>query len=106
VGAPHVPARSRSCGDSRQELRRAEGEGGCGATRAFPKPFPEAACLPKIRCYNSRPPVGGAVAQLGERLVRNEKVRSSILLGSTNFPALTGFVHFRPRSSVDRATAS
>ena len=36
--------------------------------------------------YNSRPlPIGGAVAQLGERLVRNEKVRSSILLGSTNF---------------------
>lgn len=29
-------------------------------------------------------PFGGAVAQLGERLVRNEKVRSSILLGSTN----------------------
>jgi hypothetical protein len=29
-------------------------------------------------------PHGGAVAQLGERLVRNEKVRSSILLGSTN----------------------
>lgn len=29
----------------------------------------------------------GAVAQLGERLVRNEKVRSSILLGSTNFAA-------------------
>jgi hypothetical protein len=28
---------------------------------------------------------GGAVAQLGERLVRNEKVRSSILLGSTIF---------------------
>ena len=30
---------------------------------------------------------GGAVAQLGERLVRNEKVRSSILLGSTIFPS-------------------
>src|SRR4030095_3721187 len=39
----------------------------------------------KSRCYNSRPSNGGAVAQLGERLVRNEKVRSSILLGSTNF---------------------
>ena len=28
--------------------------------------------------------VGGAVAQMGERRVRNAKVRSSILLGSTN----------------------
>ena len=39
----------------------------------------------KADVYNSRPSNGGAVAQLGERLVRNEKVRSSILLGSTNF---------------------
>ena len=38
----------------------------------------------KADVYNSRPSNGGAVAQLGERLVRNEKVRSSILLGSTN----------------------
>ena len=30
--------------------------------------------------------IGGAVAQMGERRVRNAKVRSSILLGSTNFP--------------------
>ena len=28
--------------------------------------------------------LGGAVAQLGERLVRNEEVRGSIPLGSTN----------------------
>jgi hypothetical protein len=28
--------------------------------------------------------VGGAVAQMGERRVRNAEVRSSILLGSTN----------------------
>jgi hypothetical protein len=27
----------------------------------------------------------GVVAQLGERVVRNDEVRSSILLGSTNF---------------------
>lgn len=46
----------------------------------------QAACLIEGRCYNSRPSNGGAVAQLGERLVRNEKVRSSILLGSTNSP--------------------
>ena len=39
----------------------------------------------KADVYNSPPSNGGAVAQLGERLVRNEKVRSSILLGSTNF---------------------
>ena len=30
----------------------------------------------------------GAIAQLGERLVRNEEVRSSILLSSTNQTAL------------------
>jgi hypothetical protein len=30
---------------------------------------------------------GGAVAQLGERLVRNEEVRGSTPLGSTNIPA-------------------
>ena len=39
----------------------------------------------KADVYNSPPSNGGAVAQLGERLVRNEKVRSSILLGSTIF---------------------
>jgi hypothetical protein len=31
--------------------------------------------------------INGAVAQLGERRVRNAKVRSSILLGSTNTTA-------------------
>ena len=30
--------------------------------------------------------IGGAVAQLGERRVRNAEVGSSILLGSTNLP--------------------
>jgi hypothetical protein len=39
----------------------------------------------------------GAVAQLGERLVRNEKVRSSILLGSTNFQALPVLFTFAVR---------
>ena len=29
--------------------------------------------------------ISGVVAQLGERVVRNDEVRSSILLGSTNF---------------------
>ena len=31
-----------------------------------------------------RHPLDGAVAQLGERVVRNDEVRSSILLSSTN----------------------
>ena len=35
-------------------------------------------------------PPGGAVAQLGERLVRNEEVRGSIPLGSTNLRAFVG----------------
>lgn len=35
----------------------------------------------------------GAIAQLGERVVRNDEVRSSILLGSTTFPSKT----VRPR---------
>ena len=34
---------------------------------------------------------GGAVAQLGERLVRNEEVRGSTPLGSTNSPL--GLIH-------------
>ena len=34
------------------------------------------------------PGAGGAVAQLGERRVRNAKVGSSILLGSTKSPTL------------------
>ncbi len=33
----------------------------------------------------------GAVAQLGERLVRNEEVRGSIPLGSTKKPRFMGF---------------
>ncbi len=42
----------------------------------------------------------GAVAQLGERVVRNDEVGSSILLGSTilQFPA--------PVAQLDRASAS
>ena len=52
--------------------------------RHLTSPLPELACLKGMQCYNLRPSIGGAVAQLGERLVRNEKVRSSILLGSTN----------------------
>jgi uncharacterized membrane protein len=35
---------------------------------------------------------GGAVAQLGERLVRNEEVRGSSPLGSTRFP----LIHWEP----------
>ena len=34
----------------------------------------------------------GAVAQLGERVVRNDEVRGSIPLGSTNFPKTCGFL--------------
>src|SRR5690242_1846021 len=37
-----------------------------------------------------RPPGIGAVAQLGERLVRNEEVRGSIPLGSTSLRPLRG----------------
>ena len=33
-------------------------------------------------------PIGGAVAQLGERVVRNHEVVSSILISSTIIPAL------------------
>jgi hypothetical protein len=40
------------------------------------------AALAKIGAI--RPVHGGAVAQLGERLVRNEEVRGSTPLGSTN----------------------
>jgi hypothetical protein len=41
--------------------------------------------LPALsRVLQSIRPHGGAVAQLGERLVRNEEVVSSILIGSTN----------------------
>lgn len=54
-------------------------------------------CQPGRRCYNSRPSFGGAVAQLGERLVRNEKVSGSIPLGSTNSQ---GFSASRPAASI------
>ena len=37
----------------------------------------------------------GAVAQLGERRVRNAEVGSSILLGSTNLPLLSFQKNFR-----------
>jgi hypothetical protein len=40
--------------------------------------------MPGVR--NDRAPAVGAVAQLGERLVRNEEVSGSIPLGSTNQP--------------------
>ena len=43
-------------------------------------------CLRFVGCYNLPVRHGGAVAQLGERLVRNEEVVSSILIGSTNSP--------------------
>ena len=56
----------------------------------------------KAQAVLESPPLCGAVAQLGERRVRNAKVGSSILLRSTIFP----FVFPGPRSSVDRATAS
>ena len=46
----------------------------------------------------------GAVAQLGERRVRNAKVEGSIPFRSTNLPRVRAVA--RPRSSVDRATAS
>ena len=38
-----------------------------------------------VRVHNLRP-IGGAVAQLGERLVRNEEVVGSIPISSTIFP--------------------
>ena len=40
-----------------------------------------------VRC--TLPATRGAVAQLGERRVRNAKVGSSILLGSTTIPSQT-----------------
>ena len=40
----------------------------------------------------------GAVAQLGERVVRNDEVGSSILLGST--------ILYAPVAQLDRASAS
>ena len=40
--------------------------------------FPNAGLRENTRC--------GAVAQLGERVVRNDEVRGSIPLGSTKFP--------------------
>ena len=45
------------------------------------------------------PPSGGAVAQLGERLVRNEEVRGSIPLSSTTrlAPRCCEYCHFRRR---------
>jgi hypothetical protein len=46
--------------------------------------------------------VGGAVAQLGERLVRNEEVRGSIPLGSTNIEFhLRSFCQPTPFSSKE-----
>ena len=33
------------------------------------------------------PPADGAIAQLGERVVRNDEVGGSIPPGSTNFPS-------------------
>ena len=36
------------------------------------------------RLVNAAHPLDGAVAQLGERVVRNDEVRGSIPLGSTN----------------------
>ena len=47
-------------------------------------------------------PLRGAVAQLGERRVRNAKVGSSILLGSTSLL----FGRFAPVAQLDRAIAS
>jgi hypothetical protein len=48
--------------------------GTCGAT------------LVHIAAPTPRSSAHGAIAQLGERVVRNDEVRSSILLGSTTFP--------------------
>ena len=45
----------------------------------------------------------GAVAQLGERRVRNAKVGSSILLGSTKLPVGS---RLAPVAQQDRAIAS
>ena len=51
----------------------------------------------------------GAVAQLGERRVRNAKVRGSIPLGSTTFPIVSLALALSPQAPVaqlDRAIAS
>src|ERR1700724_802260 len=50
-------------------------------------------------------PIGGAVAQLGERLVRNEEVTGSTPLGSTNLRGCTASVG-RPASPAQVAPRS
>jgi hypothetical protein len=53
-----------------------------------PFPHPDSFCRQRL---------AGAVAQLGERLVRNEEVSGSIPLGSTNFRRkLPGKMKIRP----------
>src|SRR5580700_4954565 len=51
-------------------------------------------------------PFGGAVAQLGERLVRNEEVRGSTPLGSTRQPSfhmrIQGFLRRLVRAVLSR----
>jgi hypothetical protein len=59
-----------------------------------------------------RHPLDGAVAQLGERVVRNDEVRSSILLSSTNGGFLTNAIvssrldHTRSAIAWNRRTQS
>ena len=48
----------------------------------------------------------GAVAQLGERCVRNAEVGSSILLGSTNLHDNAFTIPLAPVAQLDRAIAS
>ena len=48
--------------------------------------------------------LGGAVAQLGERLVRNEEVRGSTPLGSTSLRSLRELRLGRPASALSVAS--
>jgi hypothetical protein len=60
--------------------------------------LPRTICLALERYYARFPPIGGVVAQLVERLVRNEKVRGSTPLGSTSLrplPSVLGIYFLR-----------
>ena len=76
-------------------MAQSHGEAGRAADRTGGQPGEDA--NPPQKRLDSRPapthirarqPTSGPVAQLGERLVRNEEVVSSILIGSTNFLAI------------------
>ena len=71
----HLSARETACDRRSAELHRAANRLTLsGVLAKWPAP---AATAPRLH-------FGGAVAQLGERLVRNEEVRGSTPLGSTS----------------------